>query len=475
MRARQYLLRTAAALGVHARDRELQDCLTKNGLAYVWRNSPQFEGLITTWNQVWISHPAVYLRPLNPIQVSKAVRCAAQNNRVVTARSGGHSYGGYSRGMNNGMVLDLRLMDGLNISTTERTVDIQPGIRLGRLFAELDAAGHFVVPGGSCPTVGATGHILGGGNGPLGPFYGVMADNVIALDVVLADGTITRIDSAHMPDLFAAMRGAGSGNFAIVTNIKMRIHHLPLVSWRLANVTEPYGQMVDCYTRLLPGLSPRLGIVASLKPGEKETMFVYVGPVSSMDAQMRSLEECLPSITSAASVESDSYLAPFGHYAAHHYHVEIDQPAFLDEKKRWVRALTVVGDRSSPQLAEVIDRYFEDPKGGLMLERWGGHINNVPPSAIAFPHRTDQTLLTIFVSDEKGIARESEVWGESLRDELNSLIGNGAYINMVDFRGGPHQGSELFRSNLESLRDIARKYDPHHRFDAPLSPLRLNS
>ena len=123
--------------------------------------------------------------------VAAVVRWANRFDVDVVARSGGHSYAGYST-TGNGVVIDLSRLNGVRVSGGRATIG--PGAQLIDMYSSLARRG-LTVPGGSCPSVGVAGLALGGGHGLAGRRWGLMTDNLRALTIVTADGRIRQVDA----------------------------------------------------------------------------------------------------------------------------------------------------------------------------------------------------------------------------------------------------------------------------------------
>ncbi|CAD6890386.1 unnamed protein product [Tilletia laevis] len=152
-------------------------------------------------------------------QVSDCVRCAVQHGGVpVAARSGGHSFSGSGSGGQDGaLVIDLAKLDGIVLSEKDmHDAYIGPGARLGDVVKVLWQQGKRAMTHGTCPTVGVGGHALCGGFGPLSRAWGLAADAILGMDVILADGSFALVDPVQHRDLLWGMRGAGN-HFGIVT------------------------------------------------------------------------------------------------------------------------------------------------------------------------------------------------------------------------------------------------------------------
>jgi hypothetical protein len=141
-------------------------------------------------------------RPLSTSDVRGAVRWAVYWGVPLRARSGGHSYAGYST-LKGGVVLDLRKMNSVTVNPRARTATIGAGAQLIDVYAALAQHG-LTLPGGSCPSVGVAGVTLGGGMGLAGRAFGLTADNLIGAEIVTADGVVRYVDASTSPDLFWA-------------------------------------------------------------------------------------------------------------------------------------------------------------------------------------------------------------------------------------------------------------------------------
>ena len=161
--------------------------------------------------------PQVVVRCADTHDVIEALRFIRSHQMPFAVRAGGHSYAEYSS--TEGLLLDLGPMNGLQRRGS--AIEVGPGTRIGPLAAAL-AKHERVVPLGWCPTVGVAGSVLGGGFGPLGRLYGLSCDHLVAARVVLADGREVPADTDREPDLFWALRGAGGGNFGVVTSLVLR-------------------------------------------------------------------------------------------------------------------------------------------------------------------------------------------------------------------------------------------------------------
>jgi FAD/FMN-containing dehydrogenase len=182
-------------------------------------NSAQFGAAKQVFNTNYNGFtPAAIVTPKSAADVQKAMAFAAANNLKVAPRSGGHSYIGASTA-NGAMVLDLRQLPGeANYDASTGQVTVTPATSLYTMHRTLAAAGRGI-PTGTCPSVGAAGHALGGGMGAQSRHAGLLCDQLTSASVVLPSGQAVTASAASNPDLFWALRGGGGGNFGVTTSL----------------------------------------------------------------------------------------------------------------------------------------------------------------------------------------------------------------------------------------------------------------
>ena len=166
-------------------------------------------------------YPAIIARCADAADVYNAIRFARENSLEIAVRSGGHDVLGQSTTA-NGLLIDMGAMRRIEVGANERKVRIEAGVLAGQLNNALQDHG-LAVPLGCHPGVGVTGLTLGGGLGWLLGKYGATCDNVLAMEVVTAEGREVRVSSDVEPELYWALRGGG-GNFGVVTAIEFQTH-----------------------------------------------------------------------------------------------------------------------------------------------------------------------------------------------------------------------------------------------------------
>lgn len=203
--------------------RELADRVTGAVLA---PDHPDFDDTRHVFVRHLDSTPAVIVRPTDAADVAAAVEFARQHDLELAVRSGGHSGAGHGS-VDGGLVIDVRDLDTIDVDPATDTVWVGSGATAGSVTEALAEHG-LVVGFGDTGSVGVGGITLGGGQGFLSRAHGLTVDNLLAVEVVTADGrTVTASDDEHA-DLFWALRGGG-GNFGVATRFRFRAHRLSRV------------------------------------------------------------------------------------------------------------------------------------------------------------------------------------------------------------------------------------------------------
>jgi FAD/FMN-containing dehydrogenase len=158
--------------------------------------------------------PNAVALPVDAMDVRDAIRFTVAKNLPVRARSGGHSYAGYSTLSDGIVVLNLRELNTIHPDKQAGTATVGAGSQLIDVSRGLSRAGA-TLPSGSCPSVGISGVTLGGGFGLAGRQFGLTADNLVGVHIVTADGQLRTINDQTDPDLLWALQGSGGGNFGV--------------------------------------------------------------------------------------------------------------------------------------------------------------------------------------------------------------------------------------------------------------------
>ena len=208
-----------------------------------------YESARKVYNGMIDKRPRLIARCVDVADVIAAVEFGAGNGLLTAIRGGGHNGAGLGT-CDGGLVIDLSRMKGIRVKPADRTARVEAGC----VWGDVDHATHafgMAVPSGFISTTGVAGLTLGGGIGYLTRRFGLTIDNLLSVDMVLADGSFVTASSAENPDLFWAVRGGG-GNFGVVTSFEFRTHPVKMVQfgptlWPLdeaANVLRAYRDFI---------------------------------------------------------------------------------------------------------------------------------------------------------------------------------------------------------------------------------------
>lgn len=191
------------AAPLHERQASLKSCLEAAAIPILTSGDNDFSTVISPFNLRLPYVPAIVAIPTTKEQVSAAVKCAAATDIKVQPRGGGHSYGAMGLGGKDGaFMIDMKRFQKIEVDDVTKIATVGPGVRLGNLVLGLDAAGKRAMPHGICPGVGVAGHALHGGFGFTSRMWGIAVDVITELEVVLANGTITKASNTQNKDLF---------------------------------------------------------------------------------------------------------------------------------------------------------------------------------------------------------------------------------------------------------------------------------
>src|SRR5919109_2632071 len=230
--------------------------------AVVLPGDPGWDAARSGFNLLGDQHPAAVAFPVDATDVAAAVRYAGRAGLRVAPQATGHNQGPLGD-LDGTLLLNVSRLQEVRVDPGARQVRVGAGVRWDRVAPRLSAHGLAGLHGSS-PDVGIAGYSLGGGMGWLARRYGLQANSVTALELVLADGRHVRTDATHEPDLFWALRG-GNGNFGVVTAIEFAVYPVKeLYAGTMFFPFERSAEVLHTWARMLAGLPDELMTWASL-------------------------------------------------------------------------------------------------------------------------------------------------------------------------------------------------------------------
>jgi FAD/FMN-containing dehydrogenase len=409
--------------------------------------------------------PEAVVQCATPDDVQACVAFARNSPSLrLAARSGGHSYAGYSA-PDNGLVVDLRAMKRIDVKSDGTTV-VGAGARLFDIYSAVAAAGR-CLPSGSCPSVGVSGITLGGGIGVMARLHGLTCDSLVAADIVLADGTRKTVDAEHHADLFWALRGGGGGNFGIVTSFTFAAPPAP-ASMMVFSLCFPAGAATEVlgawqeWIASLPNEAWSNCIVSAGRPPTCKVGGAFVGSAAHLDGLLDALVRKVGTSPTKRTASEESYLGAM-RYFAHCEHRTAQQCHVVTEGGDVDRRAFVASSRmleapmSDPsQVTALVSR---STGVDLLFDSFGGAIAEVDPRATAFPHRRALASIQVLKGTTRSARAEATRDVAEVQSALATIAGQGAYVNYID-PNMPNWAEAAYGDNLPRLQVVSRKYDP---------------
>ncbi|HVV22172.1 MAG TPA: FAD-binding oxidoreductase [Pseudonocardiaceae bacterium] len=411
--------------------------------------------------------PAAVAMCRNTADVQACVTAAAGSTTPLAARSGGHSYAGYST-PTGALVVDVTGMSGVRVNA-DGTAVVAAGTRLIDVYSQLAAAGR-ALPGGSCPSVGIAGLTLGGGIGVLGRKYGLTCDRLVGATIVTADGHARSVSATDEPDLLWALRGGGGGNFGIVTSFTFET--VPAPDLTVFALGFPAGAVVDAYGAWQPFLAAapdELWTNFNITGGNPSTCTIagcYVGPSSTVNSMLDTLVARIGHQPRYRTVHAESYLGAMRYFAgcasksiamcqAQTHGADWNREAFVASSRMMTNHVT-----DGSKIVDIADGH---PNLHVIIDGLGGAIGRVAPDGTAFPHRSAMASVQVYLKTTTGARASAARQVATVRDALGPIVGEGAYVNYID-PTLPNWAQAYYGANLPRLRTVAGRYDPDRVF-----------
>jgi FAD/FMN-containing dehydrogenase len=405
--------------------------------------------------------PAAIVRPVDAGEVARVVGLAREAGLPLAVRSGGHSLAGHSV-TEGGIVLDLSELTAVDIDPEARTAWAQTGLTAGAYTTAAGAYG-LATGFGDTASVGIGGLTLGGGIGFLVRKHGLTIDNLLAAEVVTADGQILQVDDHSHPDLFWALRGGG-GNFGVATRFRYRLAELPSI----------VGGML-----LLPGSAEVIeGLMAAAEAAPEELSAIanimVAPPMPFLPPQAHGKLIVMALLCYAGDAEAGQRaLAPFRALAEPL--ADMVQPMPYAGLFEPAEDMEVVEESARSLFLDAVDRATAETiverlqtstamMAVAQLRVLGGAMARVPVEATAFAHRQRRIMAAVGAVYERAQDRPAQdAWADDFAAALRQ--GDpGVYVNFLSDEG-PRRVREAYPGpTWDRLVEVKRRYDPDNLF-----------
>jgi FAD/FMN-containing dehydrogenase len=422
-----------------------------------------FDDARRVWNGVIDRRPALIARCTGADDVVAALRHAHERGLEVSVRSGGHGVGGLAVA-DGALMIDLSLMKAITVDPTTRVVQAQAGVVLGELDAATQAHG-LAVPVGINTTTGLAGLTLGGGIGWLMRRHGLTIDNLLAAEVMTAEGQLVTASETNEPELFWGLRGAGP-NFGVVTSFTYRAHPVgptvlagPVV-WAMDDAPE----VLRAYRQFCETVPDEVTTIAALRqappaPWLPEELHgrpilqiaaCYAGAVDKARAALQPLRAIgrplLDAVEPRPFVQLQSFLDASVPKGWHYYWKSHDLAALKDD------IIDITVEHSMR---------ISSPRSYSLIAHLGGAVSRVSEDATAYSHRAAGHAINInavWLPDDPDPDRHVS-WVRGLFGDLEPFA-DGVYVNFLGAEGTDRVRAAYGPAKYERLVALKRAWDP---------------
>ncbi|MBA3868297.1 MAG: FAD-binding oxidoreductase [Anaerolineae bacterium] len=417
------------------------------------------------YNAMIDKRPALIAQCADVADVIQSVNFAREQHLLLAVRGGGHNGPGLGS-CEDGLVIDLSLMKGIRVDPAARTARVEGGCTWGDVDHATHAFG-LATPSGIISTTGVGGLTLGGGIGHLARTCGLTIDNLLAVDMVLADGRFVSASADENQDLFWAVRGGG-GNFGVVTSFLFRLHPISTVYagpmlWPLEKAAEAmrfYRDYILTAPEEMNGWFAFMTVPpAAPFPVELHNkkvcgvVWCYTGPLEKAEKVFEPIRAFTPPLL--------DFVGPLPHPALQGMFDGLYPPGL-----QWYWRADWIKDLSEEAIAEHVKYAAQLPTmhSTMHLYPISGAPHRVKNSDTAFSYReANWGMVIVGVDPDPNNNMKTIAWAKDYSDAIHPHSAGGAYINMM-MDEGQERVKAAYKDNYARLVEIKTKYDPTNLF-----------
>lgn len=438
--------------------RSLQGPLLRPGM-------PDFEQIAAPWNLRYASRmPGAIARCSSPADVQASLEWATSNHVPLVARSGGHSYAGYST--TPGLMIDVSPMNSVAFDPATGQATLGGGARNRDAYAAMRPLS-VAVTHGRCKGVGVAGLVLGGGIGFNMRAHGLTCDQLLSTDVVLPTGELVTCNAESHPDLFWACRGAGGGNFGIHTSFTFQT--FPVGDLTVYQITweTALDDVLPKLFEVLDSAPDRMGCKVSVPAGQVQV--VLLGQLVGTAAELRQLLDPVY----AMAAPSQETIQETTYWDGQEFLSEIGPPEFSHERSRY--AFAPLGRAATDTILQHV-RAWPGTSVGASWKMFltGGAIDDLASDATAYVHRGARMVTSIELEWGAGDSPETvaanAAWLNDFHGVMEPFTSDESYQNFIDDDQADYLQA-YYGANLPRLVEVKRRYDPTNVFHYPQSIL----
>ncbi|MGX1913994.1 FAD-binding oxidoreductase [Streptomyces phaeochromogenes] len=403
----------------------------------------------------------------------------------VSIRNGGHSYAGWSSG-DGRLIVDVSKLSKVRASGSEAVVGA--GAKLIDVYRALAAKG-VTIPAGSCPTVGVSGLTLGGGHGVVSRAYGLTCDSLTQAKLLTAAGKQLTASATENKDLFWALRGAGNGNFGVVTELRFRTHPAPqgvsaymswpwsraaavLRAWQEWGPDQPDEIWSSCHFENAAGGTPTvsisafsLGTYGELQNAVDRLADSIGASARNVSLKRRSYEESMEVYAGCSAFPDDAQCHLPGATPGRSPQGALGRETYAGRSDFFDRSISAAG------IQTLLSRIsgVRGGTGSIALTALGGAINRIDPTATAFVHRRSRMLAQYIAAWRPGTSgTTSNSWLTEAHTAMKPHASGAAYQNYTD-PTLTNWRQAYYGQAAPRLKTLKKKYDPEAFFKFPQS------
>jgi FAD/FMN-containing dehydrogenase len=405
--------------------------------------------------------PALIARVAGPEDIARVIAHARETGSELAVRGGGHSPAGHSV-CEGGIVIDLSALRSFELDGAGRTAWAGAGLTAGAFTVE--AGEHGLATGfGDTGSVGIGGITLAGGIGFLVRKHGLTIDDLLAAEIVTADGRLRRVDAETEPELFWALRGGG-GNFGVVTRLKYRLHRVDTVIGGLL-VLPATPEVIAGFVAEAERAPDELSTIANVMPAP---------PLPFLSEELHGSLVVVAKMVYAGDVEAGQRaVAPFRALAEPVADLlrPMKYPEMYPDEQGYrpvaVARAMFAGGVGSRQAETILERIGESSAtmAACEIRVLGGAMARVPAGATAFAHRQSRIMINVAAIYDPSTSERSEhaAWARRLSAELDD--GDpGAYAGLLADEGEQRVRAAYPAATWERLAAVKATYDPDNVF-----------
>jgi len=403
--------------------------------------------------------PALIVRPRSAQDVVAALAFARGGGLEVSVRGGGHNVAGRAV-TDGGVMIDLSEMREITVDPERRTATAQGGVTWNELNEAAGVHG-LAVTGGAISSTGIAGYTLGGGLGWLMGKYGLACDNLMAVELVTADGEVLDVDAESHPDLLWALRGGG-GNFGVATSFTYCVHPLSTVTGGLiAHPIDAAPELLRFYRDAVAGVSDDLTVFAGLVHAPDGSGAKLAALVVCHAGDPEAAERDLAPLLSFGS----PLMTQVGPMPYPVMNTLLDAGFPTGSLNYWLSSFTrglpdALIDTAAEQFATV-----PSPMTAILFEHFHGAVTRIAPSDAAVPHReSGWNLLIPSVWTDPSATEANIRWTRETHAALAPHLSSRRWLNYLGDDQADDAVQAAYGPNYERLREIKRRYDPTNVF-----------